>query len=409
MDYNNNMKTNNNYNIKFNKPKGLYIHIPFCDHICIYCDFFKMMSKERNKEVFLEYLIKELNFKRNYYDDLETIYIGGGTPTNLNLKLLEKLLYEINKLIDINKIKEFTIECNPKDINQDIINLFLKYNINRISLGVQSMYNEKLLFLGRNHLDIDVINSINLLQNNNINNISCDLIYGLNSDSIDLIKNDIDRLISLNIKHLSCYTLIIEDKTILKKFINNGYKPLDDDSEAEIFDFINEYLESKGFIHYEISNYACEGYQSKHNLIYWDNENYIGIGPAASYYLDNIRYTNIKSLNKYYKYVDELIKNNLSVLDESLFEEKLLLSNDDIFFEEIMMGLRKLEGININKVNEKFNINIFDELPNLNILLDKGLLEVYTNNTNKYEYIKVKKDQIYKLNSILTVILEDYL
>ena len=377
--------------------EALYIHIPFCDHICVYCDFYKMIAKEEEKEKYIKYLIKELELKKNLLNDIKTIYIGGGTPSHLNINLLKMLFIELKKYINFNNLVEFTVECNPIDINQDLVNLFKEFSINRISLGVQSFNNQKLEYLKRNHSKEIAINAIKLLQENNIFNINCDIIYGLEiidlfKDNLSIIKEDLDILIEYNIPHISCYTLIVEDKSILNKFIKeNKYKPLDDDVEADIYDFINKYLKQNKYFHYEISNYAKKGFESIHNLTYWNNQYYLGLGANASYYYDNIRYTNINKLKEYYQGIDN---GKLNYLEEIKLEKK------DQMDEEIILGLRKLNGVNKNNFFNKFNCDIIMtykntyDLVNKNILIDDG------------EYIKVKEDKSYILNDILLSILD---
>lgn len=378
------------------KIKSLYIHIPFCDHICVYCDFYKMISKEEEKEKYVNYLLKELEIKKDLLNDIETIYLGGGTPSNLNHNLLDKLLLGLSKYINFNNLKEFTIECNPVDVNQKLIDIIIKYNINRISLGVQSFNDLKLKYLKRNHTQKIILNAINLLHSNNLFNINCDLIYGLEIkndfiDNLDVIKNDLDFIIKYNIPHISCYTLIVEDKTILNKFIKEmKYKPLDDDLEADLFDFINKYLKEFNYNHYEISNYAKEGFCSIHNLRYWNNEYYLGLGANASYYYDNTRFTNINNLKKYYYGIDNL---NLEYL------EKIKLDKEDQMYEEVMLGLRKLEGINKNNFLKKYNCDIINVYKGIIPLIKQGIL------IDDGENIKVKEDKIYILNDILLSIL----
>lgn len=378
------------------KIKSLYIHIPFCDHICVYCDFYKMISKEEEKEKYVDYLLKELEIKKDLLNDIETIYLGGGTPSNLNHNLLDKLLLGLNKYINLKKLKEFTIECNPIDVNKGLIDIILKYHINRISLGVQSFNDLKLKYLKRNHTQKNILNAINLLHSNNIFNINCDLIYGLEIkdefiDDLDVIKTDLDYIIKYNIPHVSCYTLIVEDKTILNKFIKEmKYKPLDDDLEADLFDFINKYLKGFDYKHYEISNYAKEGFYSIHNLRYWDNEYYLGLGANASYYYDNTRFTNINNLKRYYTGIDNF---NLEYL------EKIYLDKEDQMYEEIMLGLRKINGINKNNFLKKYNCDIMSIYKGIISLIEQGIL------IDDGENIKVKEDKIYILNDILLSIL----
>lgn len=379
------------------KIESLYIHIPFCDHICIYCDFYKMIAKVDEKERYITYLIKELHLKKDLLKNIKTVYLGGGTPSNLPINLLEKLFIELNKFIDLSLLKEFTIECNPIDINQNLINLIKKYHINRVSLGVQSFNDLKLSYLKRNHTKEIAINAIKNLQENDIYNINCDFIYGLNLkdqfvDNIEIIKNDLDIAISLNIPHISAYTLIIEDKTILNKFIKeNKYQEMNGDIEADIYDYINQFLKDNNYQHYEVSNYALEGYQSTHNLTYWNNDYYLGLGANASYYYDNTRFTNINNLKLYYQGID-----NLNLVYS--FKEKL--NKDDIMYEEVMLGLRKNMGVNKNNFFKRFNCDIISVYNNISKLIENKIL------VDDGENIFVREDKMYILNEILREILE---
>lgn len=380
------------------KIKALYIHIPFCDHICIYCDFYKMIAKDDTKHKYVNYLVKELNkrFDMNMLDDLETIYIGGGTPSNLHNDDLNYLLLSLHKVINFKKIKEFTIECNPKDINPIFLETIKKYNVNRISLGAQSLNNSKLQFLNRNHQEIDVINSINLIKDYGFNNINCDLIYGVNNDTAELMIEDVTKLINLGVNHLSCYSLIIEDKTVLSKMIREKkYVPIDDERDYEIYYKIKDFLTSHGFNHYEISNYAKKGYESIHNLTYWNDEYYLGVGANASYYYDHTRYTNIGNLEKYFKSVDNFIEGN-----DLIYKDKNILSIEDEEDEFIILGLRKTNGISIKEFNERFNIYIFSKYNKIQLLInDKYLI-------HKDNYIFISPDKLYIMNSIINKIIE---
>lgn len=369
---------------------SLYIHVPFCDHICIYCDFYKMIAKEKSIEKYFDYLLKELEMKKEHMKEIKTIYIGGGTPSCVKTTFLRKLFIKLSELINLNSVIEFTMECNPKDVNDELISLFKEFNVNRISLGAQSLDDNKLIILNRNHTHYDIYKAINLLKNNNITNISCDLIYGLQSDTYELLESDILKLIDLDVKHISCYTLIIEEKTILEKMIKHcNYKPLDDDVEADIYDKITNLLSEKGYERYEISNYAKKGYESIHNMTYWMNDNYLGVGAGASYFIDNVQYKNITNLNKYYEGID---KNNL------VYSEMNILSKSDLMYDEIMLKLRTRKGININEFYTKFNVSLL-EINNINKHLSNGNLILEDNN------IYVNPKQMYIVNSILTDIL----
>ncbi len=368
------------------KYKNLYIHIPFCTKICTYCDFYKMVASEVGKVKYIDYLIKELDLKKELIGSLETIYIGGGTPSCLDINLLDKLFSNLNKYIDPNTLKEYTIEANPNDISISLAHLFKKHSINRVSLGVQGLKEDKLNILGRTHNKADVLNAIQILQDANITNISVDLIYGVGNEKFKDIKEDLKILLKTNIKHLSLYSLILEDKTILKKLYNeNKFKLYDEDEEAKLYIKITEFLKKEGFIHYEISNFAKENYESLHNLVYWNNNNYLGLGPSASYYLEDIRYTNIRNLNKYYQGID-----NKSLI----YEEKIKLTIEEQMSEELIMGLRKIKGINLNNFKTKFNKDIFEVYPVINQLINNKLLKI------ENDFLFIPEDKLYLSNEV---------
>ena len=369
-------------------PKSIYIHIPFCDHICIYCDFYKMIASCDKQDIYIDYLIKEIDLKKSMIDyHLDTLYIGGGTPSSLSFNNLNKLLTKLNEVIDLKNLKEFTIECNPIDLNNDLIDLFKSFYVNRISLVVQSFNNDKLKFLHRNHSRDIAIKAIRLLKEKGFTNISCDLIYGLNNDTIDLIKNDLDIIINENIPHISCYTLIIEDKTILNHFIVLGYILLEDDKEAEIFAFVNDYLQKFGYNHYEVSNYAINGYESIHNLAYWSLDQYLAFGPSGSSFINHKHITNINNLNKYYEGIDKGVLN---------YSEDNLLNINEEMDEYVMVGLRKVNtGINKNLFKKRFGYDIIDVYGSIISLVNNGLL------IDDGENIKISEDKIYVMNSIL--------
>lgn len=374
-------------NNKFLQIEALYIHIPFCDHICSYCDFYKMIAKDSLKEKYIEYLLKELDMKKKYCEDIRSIYIGGGTPSHLNLTLLEKLFIKLSKVIDMSKVIEFTIEANPNDVSDEFAKLIRKYHINRVSLGVQSLNDNKLAFLRRNHNLSDVKNAISNLQNNGIYNINCDLIYGINDEAFSLIKKDLKILSRLNITHFSVYSLILEEKTILeKKFKENEFVLMDGDKESKLYHKIIKYLKKLGFIQYEVSNFSKRNFESIHNLTYWNNSHYLGIGAASSYYIDNVRYTNIKNLNRYFEGIDNKCLN---------LEEKIILKEEDQIKEEIMMGFRKVKGISLIRFNEKFNKDFFDIYPFTNDLIRQKIL-VFDGN-----YLSIHPKKMYLMNEIL--------
>ena len=353
--------------------KSIYIHIPFCKKICTYCDFCKSFYNKEYVNKYLDSLQKEIT--STYKNEcVETIYIGGGTPSCLDIDELNKLFKIIN-IIDKDNLKEFTIECNIEDIDEEKLKLFKDNHINRISIGLQTTKKEILKTMNRS-INIDVLEKINLVKKY-FNNINIDLMYGFINQDINDIDKDIDLIIDLGITHISTYSLILEENT---KLYINKYSRINDDKDYEIYKYICEKLEENGYIHYEISNFCKKGYESKHNLCYWNNEHYYGFGLGSSGYIDNTRYTNTRSINKYL--------NNEYILDKEYIDLK---SNMEY---EMILGLRKLEGVNKDKFYNKFSKNIEDIFDIID-MKNKNLLE------DKDGYIRIPKDKLYIENSML--------
>ena len=368
--------------------KALYIHIPFCNKICTYCDFYKRVAKENLKEKYVSYLLKEMEMRKDLLGEIETIYIGGGTPSSLKVSDLETLFKGLKKYINFSKVKEFTFEINPTDVNLPLIQVLKEYNVNRVSLGVQSLKRKKLKFLGRDHRKGDVKKAIRLLQENGITNINADIIFGVQNEKVKTVLKDIKALNKYGVTHISTYSLQLEEKTVLNKlFKENKFTPITEDLDADIFKAINDLLNEYGYVHYEVSNFAkAEEFKSAHNLTYWNNEHYLGLGTAASYYIGDYRYTNINNMDKYFEAIDN---NEFCYLEENdlVLGEKM--------FEEVVLGFRKLEGVNVNRFKEKFEKDIFEVYPVINELVEKGDI-IFQN-----DYLRVPEEKIFVLNSIL--------
>ena len=355
--------------------KSAYIHIPFCDTICSYCDFSKVY---KNKDWIDKYLIElkkeiEINYKGEL---LDTIYIGGGTPSCLDLNELQKL-FNIIKKFKLSKNYEFTFECNIESIDNDKLNLLYKNGVNRLSIGVQTFNNHLLKYLNRNHSKDVVFEKIKDMKKIGFKNISIDLIYAIPNETIDNLKYDIDNFLKLDINHISTYSLIIEPNT--KLYIKNQ-EYIDEELDYSMYNYICERLKENGFIHYEISNFSKKGYESKHNLTYWNNLEYYGFGLSACGYIDNIRYDNTRNLNKY--------------LNGSYLMNSNKVSRDEQIENEFIFGLRKINGINKNDFFTKYNIDIKSIDPVNRLLKEKKLLE---NNEN----IFINPKYIYTSNNIL--------
>lgn len=372
---------------------GLYIHIPFCRKICSYCDFYKMVVSDELKSKFFDYLIKDFNLLDDGVSKVNTIYIGGGTPSSVRLDLLEKLFLELNKRIDLEKIVEFTFEINPEDINLDLLKLLKKYHVNRLSIGVQT-FNKKHLKLLNRMTDYDDLKSkIKLLKEIGLENYSFDLIYALPEQTIDELYDDLKFVCSLEPKHVSTYSLILEDRTILKKLYDKQkWEKIDEEIDEKMYFTIIDFLSDFGYFQYETSNFSKVGFESKHNMIYWNNEHYYAVGPSSSDYLLNVRSKRTANLKNYFNSLDE---------GSVLYDERDVLTIDDMMEEEILLGLRKIEGISKKTFFEKYNIELLEVFPNIIKLIEEGLLECVD------EKIKIKKEHQYIANFIIVKILED--
>ncbi|MCR5786290.1 MAG: radical SAM family heme chaperone HemW [Acholeplasmatales bacterium] len=343
--------------------RGLYIHIPFCKHICSYCDFAKVVTFKIDKmKTYLDYLIKELKSYQEEIKSVDTIFIGGGTPNALPDDFLEQLLSNVLELTKNNQITEYSIECNPELVTDTQAAMFKKYGITRVSLGAESFNDKILLKLGRHHKKEDIINAVKIFKKHNLNNINVDLIFGHPYDTIDLVKENLKDFYNLSIPHISYYSMILEDKTIFKYLYDLKKIELpDEDIVADMYEYIMSDLKKHHYNQYEISNFAKDGYESLHNKIYWECDNYIGVGLAASGYLNNVRYTNSYNFDSYYKNIKE-DEHKLSVFEAEQ--------------EFMMLGFRLIKGVSKSRFKNKFNCEIEDVFKEkIDYLINKKLIE----------------------------------
>lgn len=325
------------------KPPSAYVHIPFCTQICYYCDFSKVFIKNQPVDAYLQALIRE--FRSYDITELRTLYIGGGTPTSISAVQLDYLLTELIRDLNLNTLEEFTIEANPGDLTVDKIEVLQKSAVNRVSLGVQTFNDKHLKRIGRSHNEAQIYSTIDALKTAGFQNISIDLIYALPGQTMDDVRSNVAKALSLNIPHLSLYSLILEHHTVFMNKMRRGKLHLPtEDLEAEMFEYIISEMERNGFEHYEISNFTKPGFESRHNLMYWDNVEYYGVGAGASGYLDGIRYRNRGPIQHYLKGVSE---GNARLSEE-------VLSKNEMMEEELFLGLRKKEGVSIGKFEQKF-------------------------------------------------------
>lgn len=327
-------------------PTSAYVHIPFCTQICYYCDFSKVFIKNQPVDAYLQALIRE--FESYKIEQLRTLYIGGGTPTAISAEQLDYLLSHLTKNLDLSQLEEFTIEANPGDLTPDKIVVLEKSAVNRISLGVQTFNDKQLKRIGRSHNEAQIYESIDSLKGAGFDNISIDLIYALPGQTMADVKENVAKAIALDIPHLSLYSLILEHHTVFMNKMRRGKLNLPtEDLEADMFDYIIAKLESHGFEHYEISNFTKPGRESRHNLMYWDNAEYYGVGAGASGYVDGVRYRNRGPIQHYLKGVAQ---------GNPRLEEEVL-TKQEMMEEEFFLGLRKKEGVSISRFEEKFAEN----------------------------------------------------
>ena len=327
-------------------PTSAYVHIPFCTQICYYCDFSKVFIKNQPVDAYLQALIRE--FESYKIEQLRTLYIGGGTPTAISAEQLDYLLSHLTKNLDLSQLEEFTIEANPGDLTPDKIAVLEKSAVNRISLGVQTFNDKHLKRIGRSHNEAQIYESIDSLKGAGFDNISIDLIYALPGQTMADVKENVAKAIALDIPHLSLYSLILEHHTVFMNKMRRGKLNLPtEDLEADMFDYIIAKLESHGFEHYEISNFTKPGRESRHNLMYWDNAEYYGVGAGASGYVDGVRYRNRGPIQHYLKGVAQ---------GNPRLEEEVL-TKQEMMEEEFFLGLRKKEGVSISRFEEKFAEN----------------------------------------------------
>lgn len=349
-----------------NNINSCYIHIPFCKKICSYCDFCKLTYNKKYISEYLNALEKEI--KTNYNNDLlKTIYIGGGTPSSLDIEELNKL-FNILKLLNKKDLIEYTFEMNIEDVTEDKLNLLKDNHVNRLSIGIESFNKDILDTLGRPYIS-DIKEKINLCKKY-FNNINIDLIYGIKDETINKLDLDLKSFLELNINHISLYCLILEENTILK--INN-YKEASEDLQRDMYDYITNKLLDNDYIQYEISNFSKKGYESIHNLTYWNNEEYYGFGLGASGFINNNRYENTRSITNYLK--EHYKQNSYEVSDEENMENEMIL------------GLRKIQGVSKEVFFNKYHKEIKDVFNTKNLEENKEYFYISKNNLFISNYI----------------------
>lgn len=369
------------YNDDGGKVKSVYIHIPFCESICSYCDFCKVLYHKSWIKKYLTCLQKEIQ-KRYKGELIKTLYIGGGTPSALDMEDLRTLL-EILCVFKKDDNLEFSFECNIENITKEKLWLLKEYGVNRLSVGVQTIHESYLNFLNRHHTSDMVRSKIHEMKEIGFSNINIDLMYAFPKESVKEVLEDVDFFLSLDVPHVSTYSLIIEPHTILGiQKIHN----IDSDTDAKMYEVIKERLTEAGYIHYETSNFAKRGYESKHNLTYWNNEEYYGFGLGASGYIQNIRYENTRSLTNY--------QNGYYIAEQHELSKREQEEN------EMILGLRKMNGVSKSSFYKKYHEHIEDVFE-IDELIKKGMLKL------NGDYLYIPNEYQYVANSILIYFIGD--
>ena len=356
------------------KKLGIYIHIPFCKQKCFYCDFISYANQDKYFQKYVQALSKEINnFIDNNKIEVQTIYIGGGTPSLIDAKYIEEILHIFEKRNLLKEVKEVTIEVNPGTVTEEKLRNYKNSGVNRLSIGLQSTEDKILKQIGRIHCYDDFLNTYKMAREVGFKNINVDLMIGLPNQKILDVKNSLEKIIKLEPEppnHISVYSLIVEENTPIEQMLESGELELpDEELERNMYWYVKNFLELNGYKHYEISNFAKLGNESKHNLDCWNQKEYVGFGVAAHSYIDDVRYGNIGNVEEYIKNCenDEFGKNK--VIDEV---------ENDIFSKEkefMLIGLRKIEGVLIQDFKNKFGENpIFVFKDELKKLVDENLL-----------------------------------
>lgn len=363
------------------KKLGIYIHIPFCKQKCNYCDFYSIKWDDESENKYIEAIINEIksykdNLRGNYIAD--TIFFGGGTPTIIKTENLKRIIDCLSEVIEIDNCSEISMEANPNTLTSEKLNLYKSIGINRLSIGIQSLNDEILKKIGRIHDSSEALEAIDRAKNTGFENINADVMFNIPGQTGYDIEDTVTKIIDRGVKHISFYSLKLEKGTPMYSMEkNNKIIMPDEEVEREMYYAGRNIMEKNNLFQYEISNFAEKGFECRHNLKYWNQEEYIGLGPSAHSFLNNTRYSNPSDLKMY-------CENSMSDKFERIIQEEL--DKDDLMFEYIMLRLRLTEGLNIKEFNNKFSQD-FIEMYKLQIdyLIKNNLLEL------KNDFVRLTK------------------
>ncbi len=363
-----------------NQPYQIYVHIPFCKARCGYCAFSSCTNFHLCEEYFNK-LFEQMETTPIVQKTISTIFVGGGTPSSVDTKYLDKLFATLRQKFDLSNIAEITVECNPESVTTELLQCLKRNGVTRLSFGLQSTNNQTLKAIGRLHSYEQFVSALNLAHQMGFTNINADLILGL-PESAESFQNSINTVVTLPLTHVSVYALEVHEGSALANLVDS-YGHTEDDL-ADMYDYACDTLQAHGFLRYEISNFAKSDHQCKHNLGYWQEKRYYGFGPSASGFVGNTRYDNVATLEEYLATPTENLLTNQKEI--SLFEQ----AN-----EFVMLGLRLTGGLSLAEFRANYNVDFFQFFPNANNLLNKGFLQVVGQN------VLVPKEKFYVVNSIL--------
>ncbi len=343
--------------------EGLYVHIPFCKTICAYCDFVKEAAKPQKQRVYVEALKKELFERSDKFASLKTVYIGGGTPSHLEVFDFEEVLRALRKRVP-QALDEFSVECNPEDVRPELLETLKKYGVDRISLGVQTFKESHLRLLNRTHGPKDVENAVKRLRWHGFDNVNVDMMFAIPGQTLREVEEDLARVLALDVEHVSYYSLILEENTRFHRLYERGELSLvDEETEGTMYETVIDTLSDAGYTHYEISNFAKNGKECRHNLAIWKDGDYGGVGAGAHGKHDGHRRHNPERVRDY----TNALQRGEDCCEIYPYEAKR---------DTLLMGLRLLKGIDLDEFASRFQTDLFKEYPELSKMIEKGLLKV---------------------------------
>ncbi|MBG9984982.1 radical SAM family heme chaperone HemW [Aerococcaceae bacterium DSM 111022] len=339
--------------IETKKTMGLYIHIPYCQKECHYCDFLKFINRDDTIDDYIHYLLKEIELYRENNYLVDTIYFGGGTPSYIDSSYIVQIISKIREIFEVADDCELSIEMNPESVTKEKLTDYLNAGMNRFTMGIQSFDDKVLRMMGRVHRRETIFEKLDLMHQLGIENIGIDLMFGNPKQNYEILKSDVEQAMELDVKHISYYSLMIKENTAFARWVQTGqFILLDDEQERDMYYLIQQTLQENGFEQYEVSNFAKPGHQSRHNKKYWTLENYIGLGLGASSNIDLVRFINVSDFEEHYEKIDA---------GQFPVHESETMNKEEREKEYIMLNMRLLQGFELNKFKDRFGVDFLEK------------------------------------------------